>query len=568
MQFLFFIFLISSISHAELTEQLMIAGKRSNQYRAWIYFKDKSDSELGNISDKAYRRRVKNNVDLKNDWYDKLISKKYLVVLESYGIKIDNESRWLNAVSVTSDLETLNNILSLKFIKKIEPVHGYKKHTQPNNKFKSDNEDTSFEIPQRNLDYGNSYAQIEQLNCHLAHEAGYFGQGVRILVLDTGYKLSHLSLQQINVVSEYDFINNDEITENEASNNDAPSQHNHGTSILSLLAGYLPGTIISPAFESEYLLAKTEDVSSETRLEEDNYVAALEWGESYGADISTSSLGYLDWYSYCDMDGNTAVTTIAVDIAARLGVLCVTSAGNWGADNPSEDPCQIPIRHYISAPADADTVIAVGAVNNSGNIAYFSSRGPTYDGRIKPEVCAMGLGVWCASANNNDNLVLQSNGTSTAAPLISGAIAVIMSAQPNWNAMEVRNALLQTSSKNNNPDNIYGYGIPDVINAINFQQLHTHKTEPIHPHEFHISKAYPNPFNPSVSIDILINRESNLLIEIFNTKGKKMFAKNYNLVAHAPKKMTWNLADYPSGIYFFKTKLNSVIKIQKVTLIK
>ena len=164
--------------------------------------------------------------------------------------------------------------------------------------------------------------------------------------------------------------------------------------------------------------------------------------------------------------------------------------------------------------------------------------------------------------------MLQSNGTSTAAPLISGAIAVIMSAQPSWNAMEVRNALLQTSSKNNNPDNIYGYGIPDVINAINFQQLHTHKTELIHPHEFHISKAYPNPFNPSVSIDILINQESNLLIEIFNTKGKKMFAKNYNLVAHAPKKMTWNLADYPSGIYFFKTKLNSVIKIQKVTLIK
>ena len=109
MQFLFFIFLISSVSHAELTEQFMIAGKRSNQYRAWIYFKDKSDSELGNISDKAYQRRLKNNVDLKNNWYDKLISKKYLVVLESYGIKIDNESRWLNAVSVTSDLETVNN---------------------------------------------------------------------------------------------------------------------------------------------------------------------------------------------------------------------------------------------------------------------------------------------------------------------------------------------------------------------------------------------------------------------------------------------------------------------------
>ncbi len=567
MHFLLFIFFISSLSQAELTKQFMTAGKRSNQYRAWIYFRDKTDSELQNISDKAFQRRLKNNVDLNNNWFDKLISKKYLVVLEDYGIKIDNESRWLNAVSVTSDLETLNNILSLKFIKKIEPVHGYKKHSDLNNKIKIDHKNRIFENSQRNFDYGASYAQIEQLNCHLAHEAGYFGQGVRILVIDTGYKLSHLSLQQINVVAEYDFINNDEITENEANNNDSPTQHNHGTSILSLLAGYLPGTIISPAFQSEYLLAKTEDVSSETRLEEDNYVAALEWGESYGADISTSSLGYLDWYSYCDMDGNTAVTTIAVDIAARLGVLCVTSAGNWGADNPSEDPCQIPITHYISAPADADTVIAVGAVNNSGSIAYFSSRGPTYDGRIKPEVCAMGLGVWCASANNNNNLVLQSNGTSTAAPLVSGALAVIMSAQPTWNAMEVRNSLLRTSSRYNNPNNIYGYGIPDIIGAINFQQLQTHQTDQ-YPNKFHISKAYPNPFNPTISVDISTNRESILSMQIYNTRGKKMFAKNYNLVAHSPKKMTWDLADYPSGIYFFKTKFNGLINIQKVTLIK
>ena len=145
----------------------------------------------------------------------------------------------------------------------------------------------------RDFDYGNSFAQIEQINCHSAHESGYFGQGVRILVLDTGYKLSHLAFQEINVIAQYDFINDDEETANETEDNDLSNQHSHGTKILSIVAGYYPGTIIGPAFQSEYLLAKTEDISSETPVEEDNYVAALEWGESLGADISTSSLGYL-----------------------------------------------------------------------------------------------------------------------------------------------------------------------------------------------------------------------------------------------------------------------------------
>ena len=185
----------------------------------------------------------------------------------------------------------------------------------------------------------------------------------------------------MNVIAQYDFINNDSITYNEV-NQDNSQQINHGTAMLSIIAGYLPGSLIGPAYKSEYLLAKTEDVSSESQVEEDNYVAALEWGEALGADISSSSLGYLDWYSYCDMDGNTAVTTKSVDIASSLGMLCVTSAGNWGGTPPNQDPCQIPLEHYISAPADADSVISVGAVYGTGEIVYFSSRGPHTMGEL------------------------------------------------------------------------------------------------------------------------------------------------------------------------------------------
>ena len=177
-----------------------------------------------------------------------------------------------------------------------------------------------------------------------------------------------------------------------------------------MLAGYAPGNLIGPAFKSEYLLAKTEIMAEEIQQEEDNYVAALEWGEALGADIACASLGYLDWYTYNDLDGNTATTTIAVDIASNLGVLCVNSAGNEG-----DDPW-----YYIITPADADSVISVGAVLQNGEIANFSSRGPTYDGRIKPEVCAQGASTYCIRSNT-ENSYRTASGTSFSAPLSCGS---------------------------------------------------------------------------------------------------------------------------------------------------
>ena len=567
MRLFFFFIHFFSLVQGQLTLEHMEPGKRGDRYRAWVYFMDKNGSTKGDISDQAWKRRLKNNIKSDSLWLDLEIPNNYIEALKKLNLIVRRQSRWLNAVSIETDINTLNTILKFDFVKKINPVIGFTKNST-NDTVTDVAPMQIFENNERDFDYGNSFAQIEQINCHSAHEAGYFGQGVRILVLDTGYKLSHLAFQEINVIAQYDFINDDEETANETEDNDLSSQHSHGTKILSIVAGYYPGTIIGPAFQSEYLLAKTEDISSETPVEEDNYVAALEWGESLGADISTSSLGYLDWYSYCDMDGNTAVTTNAVDIAASLGMLCITAAGNWGSEPPPSDPCEIPVQHYISAPADADSVISVGGVSSSGTIAYFCSRGPTYDGRIKPEVCAMGIGVWCASSSDDNTLITQSNGTSTAAPLICGAAAVIMSAQPTWTAMNVRDALLNTASQFNNPDTIYGYGIVDVMAAINYGESTGVESGSGFPKDFQISAAYPNPFNPSVSVDITVAVGSHLIVEVLDISGG-MISRLYNgYTVYSTNKLNWIPNGIPAGLYFIRATLNGWSYIQKVTLLK
>jgi len=558
--------MVFSVIQGQITSKYMAPGKRGNQYHAWVYFTDKIGSIQTDISERTWERRQKNNIGKNELWFDLEISNHYIDKIKELNVNIRRQSRWLNAVSIESDINNLNTILNYDFVKKIEPVLGFSK----NSTIDQINSNTVLSLSNRNgreFDYGDSFTQIEQINCHTAHDAGYFGQGVRILFLDTGYMLSHLAFDALNLIAQYDFINDDNNTENEVEDNDHSQQEQHGTGMLSIVAGYYPGELIGPAFQSEYLLAKTEDVRSETQVEEDNYVAALEWGESLGADISSSSLGYLDWYSYCNMDGNTAVTTVAIDIASGLGMLCITSAGNW-ASTPPEDPCQPPITHYISAPADADSVIAVGAVNSEGIIGSFSSRGPTYDGRIKPEVCAMGIGVVGARPGTENNFITVYSGTSASSPLICGAAAIIMSAKPSWTSMQVREAMMMTASKNENPDNTYGYGIVDIMAAIQYGNTAGMNQGSGYPKDYQISKVYPNPFNSKITIDINAEVGGNLIVEILDINGKiieKLF--NENLI-YSTLNLNWFSSSSPSGIYFIRTILNGKSFIQKVTLLK
>ncbi|HIC39485.1 MAG TPA: T9SS type A sorting domain-containing protein [Candidatus Marinimicrobia bacterium] len=524
--------------------------------KMWIYFTDKDNSGQNiTLDDKAIQRRLK--VDIKDTWYDRPIAQSYIAVMEELGAVIHNKSRWLNAVSITTDENELNEISALPFVKNIEPVAVYKKNKREFSQLQSSRRLSVID----SLDYGYAQEQIEQINCHTAHQAGYTGQGVRVLILDTGFNTERSVFDSLTIIDEWDFINNDGNTENEA--NDYSSQHNHGTMVFSTLAGYDPGNLIGPAFGAEFLLAKTEDVTNESQVEEDNYVAALEWGEQLGADIMSSSLGYLDWYSYCDMDGNTGVTTIAVDIATSLGMLCITSAGNWGTSSPPPNPCDT-LYYYISAPADADSVISVGAVNSNGEIAFFSSHGPTYDGRIKPEVCARGVSTWGVNANSDSYRT--GSGTSLSAPLVSGAAAVILSAHSDWTPMQVREAMMMTADRVDNPDNNYGYGVIDVMAAIDYETSSINHNNILD--EFLILNVYPNPFNPTTTIRFSVEARHASLLQVFDITGRLVETIENDKLLPGEHAYTWDASGLSSGIYFVQLKTPSGSITQKITYLK
>ena len=540
---------ITIVFGEKFNSELITLGKRDNFYRAWIYFYDKVGSEMCHITQKAIDRRAKSDVQSNHLWYDLEVSQIYINDILELGITIENKSRWLNAVSVVCNLSDIEKIAKLKSVKKIEPVIGYKKSKI---EYAADSLSNS-----RDFDYGNALAQIEQINVNELHNAGYTGEGVIILVMDTGFDLTHNALANINVIAQWDVINNDSETANETSAEISNSQDHHGTAILSTIAANAPGEFMGVAFDAEFLLAKTEDVTQEVQQEEDDYVAGLEWGEALGADVVTSSLAYLDWYTYEDMDGNTAVTTNAIDIASGLGLVCVNSAANEGNAT----------WYYIAAPADADSVISVGAVNLYGEIASWSSHGPTFDGRIKPEVCARGVYTWCINPNSTTQYI-QLNGTSLSAPLVGGAVALIIQAQPDWSAMQVREATLMTASQSSDPDNSYGYGIMNAADAVEYEATVAIDRPDDLPSEFHVTNAYPNPFNPSLTIEVSGAVGEYLTVDIFSLTGKSITNVYTGTVFQPNQKMIWSPENIPNGIYVIRSILKGQSQFQKVTYLK
>tara|TARA_B100000408_G_scaffold17117_1_gene11703 strand:+ start:343 stop:2001 length:1659 start_codon:yes stop_codon:yes gene_type:complete len=546
------IFLFVTIYSAPMSFDDFRIGQRGDEYRVWVYLKDKTGSEPIGLSEKTMLRRERNGLGKSLVWLDLSVSNEYVNMLQETGANVLHKSRWLNAVSVLATRSELLKIQALPFVQTLRPIPLYRKE----NFLGSENNNRSTELP-NHLDYGHAQDQIEQINVHLAHEAGYTGAGIRILVMDTGFDLEHVVFDSLNLIDQWDVINNDNETANQTNEEEDNGQDHHGTIILSVIAGYAPGSLIGPAFDAEYLLAKTEMVEQEIQQEEDNYVAGLEWGEQNGADVVSTSLGYLDWYTYDDMDGNTAVTTNAIDIAVGLGMVCVTAAGNEGSDN----------WYYIIAPADADSVLAVGAVDANGDLAYFSSHGPTSDGRIKPEICARGVSTWACSSYDMTGYN-NYNGTSLSTPLVAGAAALIIQSHPEWSAMEVRNAIMMTASQNDEPDNDFGYGILDTWEAIQYGVTVTVRPSLQFPDIIEVANAYPNPFNPEISFTV--DAPMGLLIQVSVLDIEGLVVENIytGRILHSNFKVYWNAAHYPSGLYLLQTRWPGGSHVQKVTFIK
>ncbi len=367
--------------------------------------------------------------------------------------RVRTVSRWLNALSVEAGPEDIRSLAELPFVVRLEAVASFNRRPEDNRP----NEAAVPTSPEIHLDrfYGPSRTQLEQINVPALHLQGASGRGVTVCLLDSGFRTSHPAFRFARLIAQWDFVNGDgSVSQNLGDPSDDPDSH--GTGTWSVLGGFAPGRVIGPAFGADFILGKTETDRFERPIEEDHWVAGLEWAESLGADVVSSSLGYTDWYTFMDMDGRTAVTTRAADRAADLGVVVVNAAGNERNDSWG----------HIIAPADGFKVIAVGAVDSRGQISSFSSPGPTADGRIKPEVCAMGVGVWMAAANNSVMSYRPASGTSFSAPLVAGVVALLLEAHPDWTPDDVRRALMSTADRRSNPDNDYGWGIVDALAAI------------------------------------------------------------------------------------------------------
>ena len=447
-------------------ERYLSSCQPEDSVKVWVFFTDKGIFSLEQYEDaktvfkssltrSALKRRLKNRAE--TDFLDLPINQFYAdEILKSGGI-LRQKSRWLNAISIQIQKNKIEKIAQLPFVREIKKVVGFKREPEEIQSIHG-----KLYQPEKFAGYGRNYGpslpQLDQINVPIVHDMGYKGQNVIVCMMDTGYRKNHqafaIAYSESRVLAEYDFIFHDNNTQNEPE--DTVTQHDHGTATWSALGGEYEEWLYGPAYGSSFVLAKTEDVRSETPIEEDNWVAGMEWADSIGAEIISSSLGYSNWYTYSDFDGNTCVTTVAADIAASRGIVVCNAMGNEGSGAGT-----------LIAPADADSIIACGAVDEWGIIASFSSRGPTYDGRIKPEVVARGVATYCASAFDT-NTYFQIGGTSLSTPLVGGCAAVLLSAHPDWTVMQIREALMMTANNASAPNNTYGWGLVNLFEALNY----------------------------------------------------------------------------------------------------
>ena len=470
--FIFALFLTSINSYSQ--------EKADTKY--WIFFKDKGEFTPGIIiapgsvayekgkellNERAVKRRLK-VLSEENliDFGDLPLAEEYISGIKTQGIDINARSRWLNGVSAYLTEAQLEKVRSLEYVVQIKAVNKLYKQKSDNRK-----ENNVLNSPPKNLlKYGNSFKQMETVNVPKVHNMNITGKGVLIASFDDGFDWkNHESLKNLNVKGEYDFINEDGNTfyEKNQKYKDERNQGQHGTATLSSMSGYKEGKLIGPAFDSEILLAKTEYVPTETPMEEDFWLEAAEWAESKGADIITSSLIYKAYdspyeknsYSYNNYNGKTAITSIAAARAAYLGIVVCQAMGNY---NQTTEPS-------LGSAADADSIISVGAITFSGEPASFTSNGPTSDGRTKPDVVAPGVYIYVAvveEISGNDSTYEYSNGTSFSTPITAGICALILSAHPELTPMEVRDAVRNTASLSNNPNNVLGWGIVNAYDAL------------------------------------------------------------------------------------------------------
>ena len=509
---------------------LIFAQHSQAQFSKYVIrFKDKAGTPftLNNpsqyLSARAIQRRTRQNISV--DSTDLPITPRYIDSISLAGnVTILNKSKWLNQVCIqTTDAAALAKINSFSFVISANPVRRTEQieisEKKTKNKFNEDVSQTAVTQSLQNTtdyyNYGSSFAQIHIHEGEFLHNNGFRGDGMLMAIMDDGFR-NYLTVTAFDsarnnnqVVETYDFVaNKTTVTEEDT----------HGAYCFSIFAANWPGQLVGSCPKAKFYLYRTEDVSSEYPIEEQNWVAAAERADSIGVDVFSTSLGYTTFdnpvfdHTYADMNGKTTIIAKANTLAARKGIISVVAAGNDGNDS----------WHYIGTPADADSIVTVGAVNSSGIVANFSSYGPSSDGRVKPTVASVGQGTFFAALNNQP---ASGNGTSFATPNMAGLITCLWQAFPDFTNMEIIEAVKRSSSIYSTPDNRIGYGIPNFHKAFDdlTQQRFLKNANTILGNNW--IKIYPNPFQKYLTVLIKPKISGAMVLKIYNATGKLFATK-------------------------------------------
>jgi len=467
------------------------------------------------------------------------VSRSRIEAVERTGCRVVRHLRYINAITVTGPPTALERAGQLEFVTEIRPVMAYaslnRELSEPEEPH-SGKSSLGKRISDDEEQYGFSWQQSALVNIPEAHTAGYRGRGVLIGVQDTGFDfLDHRCFSGIEIVAAYDFLNDDD----DVSDHGDVGSGRHGTKTLSVIAGLDSGRFIGAAPEARFVLTKTENTEEETPVEEDLWIAGLWFHDSMGVDVLSSSLSYRDWYDWEDMDGRTAITSRAADSAASAGMVIVNSAGNSGNEDYPDNK--------IGAPADARLVISAGGVLRDGRHYQTASQGPTYDGRLKPNVAAQAARVYAASYLM-DTLYTRHSGTSFSCPMIAGIAALVLQAHPWLTPVEVIDIIQRASNRAEEPDTLDGYGIPDAWIAVQEAASRGVKTDFFTPTDIGFD-VFPNPFNGRLNIrfnDMVSQR----IIRLFDLHGRELGA--FETMGQHSGMVTVDLSDYATGVYLLR----------------
>jgi serine protease AprX len=520
-----------------------------SQQDAWVYFKDKPGAQsylenpLTMLTQRALDRRTNQGIAL--DLIDVPTYQPYIdEIIASTGITVKAKSKWLNCLHVRGSQADIN---SLKLLSSVAKVVFADKTLNTNNKsiakpnFKPINKTMDTKIL---FNYGSAANQIQMLNGHLLHQANYTGAGMIIAVFDAGFPNINTAEPFQRLISNglllggYNFVDR---------NTDLTGGDTHGTNVLSTICGFKDGQLVGTAPDAKFYLFITEDVASENPVEESNWVEAAEEADKLGVDIITSSLGYFGFdnpaygHTYADMSGNSAFASQGANIAFSKGIFVLASAGNEGyATEP-----------HVGVPAEAFNVLGIGAVKADKTYASFSSIGPSYDGRVKPDFAAQGQAAVYSDAAGN---IVTGDGTSFSCPIFAGMVACLWQALPGKTNAEIKQLIMQ-SADNFNPivksREQFGYGIPDFNLALN----NSLAADAFSKNDLVV---FPNPTSDSISVT-LPNDSNVKSIAIYNVLGQLVLEKNIS-----NQSPTISLKSLISGIYFYKIDLDGSSKIGKI----